>query len=453
MSTFTINKSIEMPAHNAFVDTWDVPVNADWALIDLCLGSSVTINTTGLSGLQTLATNQYQPLTIILSGTPTAAITYRVPSGVGGLWLFVNNTSGGFTVGMASAAGGATISIAAGTNTIVSCDGSASGMKLAVATPPAAAGANTQVQFNSGGTLAGAANFTFNGTTLTVDNLLVRDTSIFGNAPGDSVQFVGQTATIPNGLTFGTNLLVLANSTGQVAIGTPTPTVGSLLTVAGNIKITTGGLIFSDGTQLLSAAALAPGGSSGNVQFNNGLGGFGADGANFTYNNGTHTLSLNTLSVTTLTGTPAFTGAPTAPTAAIGTNSLQLATTAYVDRAAGSVPVAWTPADASGAGLVFANVDAQYVQIGNMVHVYFFLTFPSTADGTQILISGLPVPVPNVNRAIVAAILTTNAGAAAITAVAVKGSSTFRIFANNGPFGNNSAATFNFSGLLIYPAA
>lgn len=56
---------------------------------------------------------------------------------------------------------------------------------------------------------------------------------------------------------------------------------------------------------------------------------------------------------------------------------------------------AWTPTDASGAGLTFTAVDAAYSQIGNMVFAYATLTYPSTANGSNALIGGLPIGVPN----------------------------------------------------------
>jgi hypothetical protein len=59
-----------------------------------------------------------------------------------------------------------------------------------------------------------------------------------------------------------------------------------------------------------------------------------------------------------------------------------------------SAPIAWTPTDQSGAALVFTAVAAFYQQIGNLVFVWGTLTYPSTADGSNSLIS-LPVAVPN----------------------------------------------------------
>lgn len=365
-STYTTNKGFEQPAHNDYVDTWDVPVNADWAAIDTALGGVTSFNATGLSGDQTFSTTQYRPLTLKISGAPTAALTVVIPSGVGGQWVFVNNTTGGYNIGIKSAAGGSTVLVPVSTSTLVTCDGTSAGMRLSVSTPPAAAGSTTQIQYNSGGLLAGSANLIFDGTTLTSTGLAVAGNTTLGSGSGSTLTLNGTAIAAPNGLNFASNTLYLSG--GVVAIGTATPTVGAALTVAGNIKITTGGLIFSDGTQLLSASSLAPGGSSGNVQYNNGSGGFAAESA-FTYNAGTHTLTVTNLAGTHLTATdlalttplpvasggtgvavstgtvavvlstsPALAGTPTAPTAAYGTNTTQLATTAFVQDAVSAVP-------------------------------------------------------------------------------------------------------------------
>lgn len=313
MSTFTTNKNFEQPAHNSFIDTWDTPVNADWAAIDNAFGGVANINATGLSGNQVLTINQYQPLSIRISGSPGGNVTFVVPSGVGGQWVFYNNAPGTFQVGIASASGGSTIVIPSGANAIVTCDGSANGMFLAVNVPPSAGGANTQVQFNSGGLLAGSANMTFDGTTLSTVGLAATGNVAFGTIAGNTLTLNGSTLSIPNNLTIGTgNLLFLSNSSTQIAMGTNTPFTGALLTLAGTLKFTTGGITFADGTQLLSAASLAPAGVSGNIQFNNGAGGFAAD-ATFTFNSGSKTInaqagSFGTLQFTNLSAGTALTG-------------------------------------------------------------------------------------------------------------------------------------------------
>lgn len=60
---------------------------------------------------------------------------------------------------------------------------------------------------------------------------------------------------------------------------------------------------------------------------------------------------------------------------------------------------AWTPTDASGAGLSFTGVSANYTRIGNIVWCYASLTYPSNADSTNAKVGGLPVTVANHNYA------------------------------------------------------
>ena len=114
---------------------------------------------------------------------------------------------------------------------------------------------------------------------------------------------------------------------------------------------------------------------------------------------------------------------------------------------------AWTPADGSGAGLSFTSVSANYVQIGNMVFAYFSLTFPSTANASAAVISGLPVAVPNQNYAIVES-LVANSGNTAITmAKTTKNASTFALYVSGAPATNAALTTLTISGCVIYPAA
>jgi len=54
----------------------------------------------------------------------------------------------------------------------------------------------------------------------------------------------------------------------------------------------------------------------------------------------------------------------------------------------------WTPADASGAGLVFAGVVGTYTKQGNVVRAQAQFTYPTTVDGSSNTISGLPYALP-----------------------------------------------------------
>ena len=50
----------------------------------------------------------------------------------------------------------------------------------------------------------------------------------------------------------------------------------------------------------------------------------------------------------------------------------------------------WTPTDASGAGLILSVASATYVKVGQIVHVWASLGYPSTTDAAQAFVGGLP---------------------------------------------------------------
>ena len=57
----------------------------------------------------------------------------------------------------------------------------------------------------------------------------------------------------------------------------------------------------------------------------------------------------------------------------------------------------WTPTDASGASLTFTNNGSSYTKVGRLVTVNFEITFPSTANGSNVAIS-LPFTPASANR-------------------------------------------------------
>lgn len=138
-SSFTPNKRIEKPANGDDVDTWDVPVNADWDVIDAAFGATTMINVTSVSGTVVLTAAQYRPPFIAFSGTLTANVNYQLPSGVGGSWTITNAATGAFTITISSAGGGTTILAAQGSKTFAQSDGTN------VTTGAAASGANSDI--------------------------------------------------------------------------------------------------------------------------------------------------------------------------------------------------------------------------------------------------------------------------------------------------------------------
>jgi len=84
----------------------------------------------------------------------------------------------------------------------------------------------------------------------------------------------------------------------------------------------------------------------------------------------------------------------------------------------------WTPSDQSGATLTFTAVSVSYTKIGNMVFVYGRLTFPSTANGSGVLIGGLPATVANQNYASAPGVCNSN-GTISVQAQPIKNATTF----------------------------
>jgi len=115
-----------------------------------------------------------------------------------------------------------------------------------------------------------------------------------------------------------------------------------------------------------------------------------------------------------------------------------------------NAPVAWTPTDQSGAGLVFTSASAFYQIIGALVFVWGTLTYPSTANGANSLIS-LPLPVPNRSNAQVPGTVFA-AGLQALILPSSGGASTASFF-TTGHLTNASLSTNFVSFSLFYPVA
>ena len=166
----TPNKAFNTPANNSNIGTWDTPVNANWNAIDSALGGNVILNPNVVGYTLTLSSTQYTPTFLIIGTTVSTSValsgnvTFTIPAGVGGQWNIYNNTTGAYTVTIASGGGGTSLVVAQGLRTGIGSDGT--NIFLTSSTSSLnAAGSTQQVQYNNGGSLAGNANFTFNSST------------------------------------------------------------------------------------------------------------------------------------------------------------------------------------------------------------------------------------------------------------------------------------------------
>jgi len=121
MATQSTNKDLTLPANGEYVNTWNIPVNADLTIIDNALGGTTNLNAT--SGSVTLTSAQYQPLILNVTGSISANVTYTIPSGVGGQWIIKNLTTGGYAVIIASGGGGSSATVVNGVVSTVVSDG------------------------------------------------------------------------------------------------------------------------------------------------------------------------------------------------------------------------------------------------------------------------------------------------------------------------------------------
>ena len=125
VSTYTTNKVLEKPGNGDYVDTWNIPANGDFDVIDQAFGGTTNLNATG--GSATLTATQYRSLFLNISGSISTGATYTIPSGVGGQWIVYNSTtdaSGGpWAITIASGGGGTSVVIPRSTRIMVVCDG------------------------------------------------------------------------------------------------------------------------------------------------------------------------------------------------------------------------------------------------------------------------------------------------------------------------------------------
>jgi hypothetical protein len=176
---------LALPVQGELSGTWGDTVNNGLTqYINIAIAGTLTLtddgavtlaNTTGdasasnvTSTLTGAGTVTAQFAIVRVTGTLTTAKVVTGPS-YSKTYTVVNAATGGIVTFKASGQTG--VSVAVGETAFVYFNGTDYVKVVGTATAGAAGGSNTQVQFNSSGILAGSANMTFNGTTLTVNDL------------------------------------------------------------------------------------------------------------------------------------------------------------------------------------------------------------------------------------------------------------------------------------------
>lgn len=233
----TVNNAISQIVDVAVAGTQTVTVDTD---VDL----SVTTGTYASTGL-TSSSSQYAVL--LCTGARTAARNINVPK-QSKTYVVINNTTGGYAItvrgGPATPTTGVTV--LAGTRAVIAWDGS-DFVNVGGGLP---AGSNTQIQFNNSGAFGAASGLTWDGTTLTandiIDSSLTASKPVFTNGSKNLVST--GTLGVDQG---GTGLTTLTANNVILGNGTSTPSF-----VAPG---TNGNVLTSDGSTWVSSTPGASG--------------------------------------------------------------------------------------------------------------------------------------------------------------------------------------------------
>lgn len=163
----TANKDLAQPIANS--TNWDVPLNANFGVIDAALGGTTGINVTGVGTTPVVLTAaQYQKMSLEFTGELSANVNYRIPVDVGGQWIVRNATTnavgGPYTLTISSGGLGTSFEAPQGSVRTAYSDGTnIRPSDNIVGTVP-----NESVAYGSGGVLTGSTGLTYDGTMLDI---------------------------------------------------------------------------------------------------------------------------------------------------------------------------------------------------------------------------------------------------------------------------------------------
>jgi hypothetical protein len=370
----------------------------------------VSISLTGETSPYTLSGTNLNRIAYQFSGILTANMQIIVPNTIQQYWIR-NTTTGSYTLTVKTASGtgvavvqnGAAIMYCDGTN-VVEADTNNLSSPVAVS------------QGGTGATSAGTALVNLGGTSLGIGVFTAVNAAVARASLGAAASGANADITSLTGLT--TALSVAQGGTGQT-----TYTNGQLL-----IGNTTGNTLTK--STLTAGTGITVTNSTGSITIAN----TGPDtfpGVGIAYSTGT---AWGTSYATSGTGTtialsasPALTGTPTAPTATAGTNTTQIATTAYVVGTAFSSAL---PGQAGNAGKYvttdgttasWADVPPGMVYPGagipNSTGTAWGTSYTTTGTGTVVALATSPVfTTPNLGTPS-AAVLTSATGLPLTTGV------------------------------------
>jgi hypothetical protein len=242
---------LALPVQGELTGTWGDVVNQSITeLVDSAVAGTTTLSTNVDVELTTtaLAANQARQAIILWTasnGATTRNITAPARSKP---YIVINAGTGSIVLRGAGTPPTTGITIVAGERCLAAWNGS-DFVKIATTASGAAAGSNTQVQFNSSGNLAGSANLTFDGTNLTLGGGTANGVAYLNGSKvlttGSALTFDGSTLGINQALnvTDGTDTLRSVVSSGVAFFGSSTSApVAFRINSAEQMRLTSTGL-------------------------------------------------------------------------------------------------------------------------------------------------------------------------------------------------------------------
>jgi len=410
-----ITPALGSPTSGNMVATTSIPVaNATGTLAVANGGTGVTASTgSGSVVLNTSPTLTTPTLISPVLGTPTSGslvATTNIPvanaTGTlavanGGTGLTATPTNGQIDIGNGS--GFTRTTLTAGTNVTIT-NGSGSITIAASGAGGSPGGSNTQVQYNNSGAFAGSANLTFDGTTLTAAGLSGPHNGTVGATTASTGAFttlsasstvsgtgfstylasppaIGGTAaaagTFTTG-TFNTSTVHKGATSGTVTISAPAVAGTQSYTLPTAVPAANGYALTSTtgGTMSWSAITASAGGSTTQVQYNNGGSLAGISG--FT-SDGTRVTASTTIGVGGATPSTSGSGITFPSNTSVSSNANTLD-----DYEVGT----WPPT--LGGTATYATQTGTYIKIGRLVYITCVLETILRGTGSTTTISGLP---------------------------------------------------------------